>query len=398
MNIAILTDRYFPTPVSGAVLMHDMALELVSKKHNVLVLTGDSQIKSNFEIRKENGIKILRVKVLNQKSLSLPRRLLFELVLQKKIWKIFKKELANQEIELLIAHSPTIFWSFILKRIKQSKNPFIYLVLRDIFPKWALDTKIISRINPVYWFLRWHEKKLYDQVDVIGTQSKSNQNYFLKGSFNKTFDTQILYNWKRIGSKSKFNENFRRKYDLKDKVIFVFGGNLGFAQDIDNLLRLVSSFKNTDKIHFLFIGEGTEYKRIELWINENGIDSNLKLLPAVSNKEYQSILQECDVGIVSLRKDFKTDNFPNKILNYMEYKLPILASINPGNELKDFINKHGNGLVSDNGEDEILFNHAKELLESELRRKEMGEKGYSLLVETFNVKSAANQIVKAKNT
>ena len=89
MNIAILTDRYFPTPVSGAVLMHDMALELVSQKHNVLVLTGDSQIKSNFEIRKENGIKILRVKVLNQKSLSLPRRLLFELFLQKKIWKIF---------------------------------------------------------------------------------------------------------------------------------------------------------------------------------------------------------------------------------------------------------------------------------------------------------------------
>jgi len=377
MNIAILTDRYFPTPVSGAVLMHDLALELVSQKHNVLVLTGDSQIKSNFEIREEDGTKILRVKVLDQKSLSLPRRLLFELFLQRKIWKIFKKELANQEIDLLIAHSPTIFWSFILKRIRQLKNPFIYLVLRDIFPKWAIDTKIISRINPVYWFLRWHEKMLYGQVDV--------------------FDTQILYNWKRIGSKSNINKNFRHKYDLKDKVIFVFGGNLGFAQDIDNLLRLVSSFKNSEKIHFLFIGEGTEYKRIDLWIKENDIGSNLTLLPAVSNKEYQSILQECDVGIISLRKDFKTDNFPNKILNYMEYKLPILASINPGNEIKEFINKHGNGLVSDNGEDEMLLNHAKELLENELRRKEMGEKGYSMLEETFNVKSAANQIVKTKN-
>ena len=56
MNIAILTDRYFPTPVSGAVLMHDLALELVSQRHSVLVLTGDSQIKSNFEIRKEDSI------------------------------------------------------------------------------------------------------------------------------------------------------------------------------------------------------------------------------------------------------------------------------------------------------------------------------------------------------
>ena len=43
MNIAILTDRYFPTPVSGAVLMHDLALELVSQKHNVLVVLNKGQ-------------------------------------------------------------------------------------------------------------------------------------------------------------------------------------------------------------------------------------------------------------------------------------------------------------------------------------------------------------------
>ena len=89
--------------------------------------------------------------------------------------------------------------------------------------------------------------------------------------------------------------------------------------------------------------------------------------------------------------------FENLNKNIYRFCDNVLEKKDGYNAIKDFINKHGNGLVSDNGEDEMLLNHAKELLANELRRKEMGEKGYSMLEETFNVKSAANQIVKTKN-
>ena len=52
------------------------------------------------------------------------------------------------------------------------------------------------------------------------------------------------------------------------------------------------------------------------------------------NREYLSMLSEFDVGLISLDYGLKTQNFPGKMLGYMYYSTPMLASINPGNDLK----------------------------------------------------------------
>jgi glycosyltransferase involved in cell wall biosynthesis len=392
MNIIILTDRYHPNPVSSAILAYDLAIELNQQGHNVFVLTADSKLDCEYTISKEEGINIIRVRAQNQKKLSKPRRLIFELFLQKKIWNIYKNNKETISFDLLIAQSPTIFWSFLIKKLKgEYQQISVYLILRDIFPKWAVDTGIISKFNPIYWFLRWHEKKLYNQVNIIGVQSASNLEYFSKKK--EKFDLEILYNFKKIGQKETSVSNIRKDLNIENKVIFVFGGNLGYAQDIDNILRLVKSFKEDERIHFLLIGEGTEYKKIESFINLHSTKT-LTLLPAVSDSDYQAILKECDVGIISLRRSFKTDNFPNKILNYMEYNLPILASINPGNELRLLIEKNHNGLVSDNGQDDLFIENANILLNNQSKRNEMGLNGYYTLKKYFDVSSAVKQLTK----
>ena len=129
-------------------------------------------------------------------------------------------------------------------------------------------------------------------------------------------------------------------------------------------------------------------------IKNQGLETNLTLLPAVSNDEYQAILQECDVGIISLRKDFKTDNIPNKILNYLDFQLPILASINPDNDIRSLIESFECGLVSENGQNQIFISHTRELLANKSKREEMGANGYGLLKEVFDVKSAVKQVLK----
>ena len=84
-----MIDRYFPTPVSGAVLIKDLAIELRQLGHEIFILTGDSTIQGDSEIIIDDDINVYKVKVPDQKSLSLPRRLLFELFLQRRIWKFF---------------------------------------------------------------------------------------------------------------------------------------------------------------------------------------------------------------------------------------------------------------------------------------------------------------------
>ena len=222
-------------------------------------------------------------------------------------------------------------------------------------------------------------------------QSESNLEYFSQKK--EKYNLEVLHNFKKIGQKEIPVSNIRVDLNIKDKIIYVFGGNLGYAQDLDNLLRLVNSFKGDERIHFLFIGEGTEYRNIESWIHLHS-SKNLTLLPAMSDKDYQGVLKECDVGIISLRKSFKTDNYPAKILNYMEYGLPILASINPGNDLRLLIEKNQNGLVCDNGQDGLFIENANILLNNESKRNEMGANGYNLLKKYFDVNTAAKQVTK----
>ncbi len=89
---------------------------------------------------------------------------------------------------------------------------------------------------------------------------------------------------------------------------------------------------------------------------------NMTLLPSVSQDEFKQMLAEFDVGLFTLDKDHITHNFPGKLLGYMVQELPILGSINAGNDLKEIVEEAGAGLVTVNGEDEILYENALKLL------------------------------------
>lgn len=392
MNILILSDRYYPAPVSGAILIKDLADELTDQKHCVTVVCGDHTI-TDHNISREDSVNVLRVKVANQKALNKANRLIFELSLQYKMWKVYKNELKNAQFDIVIAHSPTIFWSFIISRINNIKKIPTYLILRDLFPQWTLDSGELSRLNPVYWVLRYFELRLYKNSDLIGLQSERDIKYISNLKDRLNFETEVLFNWQKKPQQQPMKSNIRKDLDLLDKVIFIFGGNIGIAQNIKGLMRVIDEFEKNQNIHFLFIGAGTEYETLNKWLTENS-KKNVTLMPSVTNDEYQAILVECDVGIVSLRKDIVTNNYPNKMLNYMRYKLPILATLNIDIELHDFINKHEIGLVSDNGDDKSLIKNINFLAKNKEEREKMGLNGFFLLEKEFNSKSAVKKILK----
>jgi glycosyltransferase involved in cell wall biosynthesis len=63
---------------------------------------------------------------------------------------------------------------------------------------------------------------------------------------------------------------------------------------------------------------------------------------------------EFDVGLVTLDRRLKTHNVPGKTLSYLYWGKPVLASINPGNDLFDLLRESQAGLCLVNGQDEAL--------------------------------------------
>lgn len=371
--------------------MHDLAVELYRQGHEPVVLAPDENIGSDCEISIEDNIEVVRIRTGRIKSAPKIFRAVNEITLSRVLWKKGEEYLKETKFDLIVYYSPTIFFGSFVKRAKSYYGCSSYLVLRDIFPKWALDAGILKK-GLIYRYFQWKEIQQYNAADVIGVQSTANLCYFSEDVALANHKTEVLYNWTTLEEESIPHSHYREKFGLKEKVVFFYGGNIGVAQDINNIVRLAENIQNEPKARFLLVGNGSEFERLKLMISEKNL-SNMIIHEAVDQERYLAMLSEFDIGLISLDQKLRTQNFPGKMLGYMYHSLPILASINPGNDLKEILEKNEAGLVSINGEDQIFHDNALRLLQDESLRRHMGGNARSLLEDTFSVSKAAGQIL-----
>ncbi|CCJ74780.1 WbuB [Cronobacter condimenti 1330] len=221
----------------------------------------------------------------------------------------------------------------------------------------------------------------------------SDKNLELFRSLNKGFPCEVLRNWASLTPVSLPEEyvSIRQQLSLEDKIIFFYGGNIGHAQDMANLMRLARKMSVYPQAHFLFIGQGDEVALINS-LAEKWCLNNFTYLPSVDQKLFKFILSEVDVGLFSLSARHSAHNFPGKLLGYMVESLPILGSVNAGNDLLDIINNNKAGFIHVNGEDDKLYHSATMLLTNAGLRKELGMGANFLLKDQFSVESAAQAI------
>jgi glycosyltransferase involved in cell wall biosynthesis len=391
MRILLLVVYYLPSTTSSAKLMSDLATELQRLGHEVIVAAPDENILADIETAVENGIQVLRVRTGRIKTASKWVRGLNESRLSDLMWKKGRSFFESHPCDLIIYYSPTIFFGSLVKRLKKNFGCPSYLILRDLFPQWAVDAGILRK-GLVYNYLKWKERLHHEAADIIGVQSPANLLYFRENGLDKTYHLEVLYNWTTLEEKSILPGAHRDRLGLQGKVVFFYGGNIGIAQDMDNIVRLAVNLQNEPNAYFLLVGEGSEVPRLRADIASKGL-TNIAIHPAVGQREYLSMLSEFDVGLISLDPGLKTQNFPGKMLGYMYYSMPMLASINPGNDLKVILEEHEAGLVCINKDDETFAAFARRLLADAALRLRMGRNARALLESTFSVSGAAGQIL-----
>jgi glycosyltransferase involved in cell wall biosynthesis len=371
--------------------MHDLAMEFHRRNHNVMILTPSSRISRNMEVTWEEGSRVIRVKTRKIKGASKIFRAVEETRLSNLVWRRAKQFLLRNPADLIVFYSPTIFWGALVERLKSVWGCPSYLILRDIFPAWALDAGLLRK-GLIYHFFRRKEIQQYKAANRIAVQSQANLHYFAREFATQEFPVEVLYNWMSLRVEDLPATNYRKQLGLQGKIVFFYGGNLGVAQDVDNIIRLAGRLADHDHIRFLLVGEGSEVPRLMRSLAENGLQ-NVQVLPTVSHREYLAILSEFDVGLLSLDRRLKTHNVPGKLLGYMYWRKPSLASINPGNDLFEILEKNQAGLCLLNGDDDRLCAAALRLANDPELRERMGQNSRKLLERLFSVNAAAAQIL-----
>jgi glycosyltransferase involved in cell wall biosynthesis len=390
LRILILVDCYYPSLKSSAKLVHDLAVELYVRGHQAVVLTPSDSISGNLEIGNEDGVTVARVQTAQIKGATKLQRALREAYLSANMWRRASNFLKGNPCDLILFYSPTIFFGALVRKLKNLWGCPAYLILRDIFPDWAADAGILKK-GLIYGFFRRTALDQYRAADVIAVQSPANLKHFARAYPGERFQLEVLFNWTRLDEEGLPQTNFRESLGLQDKTVFLYGGNIGAAQDMDNILRLAARLDAHYDIHFLLVGEGTEVPRLKKIIESSGA-RNIQIICGLPQKDYLSMVSEFDFGLVSLDARLTSHNVPGKLLSYLYWGLPVLASVNSGNDLFGLLESNQAGFCLVNGDDERLAAAALRLAGDANLRSSMRTNARRLLEQSFSVNHAVDQI------
>ena len=393
MQIVLITDAYPPMKTSGAVQIRDLVGELDRQGNKVTVLLPDSTISHHWQLDEQDNITVLRLKAPVTKDVSYFKRAIGEYLLSFFMYKNLKKSPLKQKTwEAIIWYSPTIFFGPVVKKIKAESGCNSYLILRDIFPEWAVDMGLLSR-GFIYRYFKRVESFQYMQADTIGVQTFSNLDYFHTEQKTFTGEMQVLNNWLSVAQigdcRIRLNDT-----SLSGRKIFIYTGNIGIAQGMDILIDLANELRTDNNAGFVFVGRGTAVEKIKQKAKDYGLQ-NCLFFDEIDPDEIPGLLAQCHVGLVALDPRHRNDNIPGKFLAYMQAGLPVLANINAQNDLERVINDNNVGKVVNDNSLEKLTQFARELIADENDDRMVGERCKVLSASAFSSEAAVKQIIDA---
>jgi len=393
-SILLIAPEFHPVNTSAAIQLFDLSKEIVRQGNSILVITPDSNQKNILKILTIEGVKVLKIKSINTKSSSYFLRTLAEFFTP--YWMIIKlRGLPKAELSLnhfsgIIWYSPSIFFVPIVKYFKKKFKCPAYLILRDIFPQWAVDLGLLKK-GIVYFIFKYFEGRQYKYADIIGVQSKGNFDYFLKNYQIKKLRIEFLQNWlsEDLSSESQNKTNFLLP---KNKKIFVYAGNMGIAQGLEIILYTARKISYRSDLFFLFIGRGSEVKNLKKIAADLSI-KNILFLDEIPCDQLPSLFRKCHYGIVCLDERHKTHNIPGKFITYLKFNLPVLAVVNSNNDLINIIRSNLIGEVTSEYSIDVIEQSINMLARKELY-KNYKSQCQKLFYKSYLTKVVASKILK----
>jgi glycosyltransferase involved in cell wall biosynthesis len=422
MNVIFLTMvRITGIEVSG--IYQDLMRKFRDEGHDIYIVTpSERQLGLKTSMTEDKGVHILNVWTLNLQKTSVVEKGIGQVLVEGQYKRAIKNYLKGVKFDLILYSTPPITFPNVIAYLKrQNPQAMTYLLLKDIVPQNAVDLGMLQGMPvqgswfkvhgwgarakyQLYKYFRRKEKKLYAYSDYIGCMSPANVEFVLK--HNPEVDAkrvEVAPNCLELKAYSLQDRQekaewyyIRKKYNLPtDKPIFIYGGNLGKPQGIDYLIKCLDANKDRTDCHFVVVGTGTEYDKLDSWfrIQDSGI--NVTVMNGLPKEDYDMLVKYCDVGLIFLDHRFTIPNYPSRLLSYLEYKIPVICATDPNTDMGRIAEENGYGYWCESVKPEDFTALVDKMQASD--RKAMGEKGYEFLKENYLVEHTYKAIMKHIN-
>ena len=357
--------------------------------------TIDEKYKTKRIYKEEhNGIKIIRVRV--------PE---------------FQKSNKISRIKNLLAY----FFNSLLATLKIEKQDYIYTISQPpilggvlgVLGKWLKGGKLIYNIqdfNPEQTMAIGYSKnklllntvmsvdkfscKKSDKVIVVGRDMQET----LRNRFNnkKVPKNVFINNWINEKEIYPLEQNhprvveFKEKYNLKNKFIIMYSGNIGLYYDLENIIKVIGEFKDREDVVFAFVGDGTVKDKVEAYVKENNL-SNVTFIPYQDKADLIYSLNAADIHWVVNAKGIKGVSVPSKLYGVMAAGKPVLGVLDEGSEARLIVEDCNCGVCIEPGNYKEISNNIEYILNNKEEIRALGLNGRQYLETNLTKEVSINK-------
>lgn len=394
MNVLFVTIAW--TQKGSTNLYTDLLGEFKNNGHNVFVLHGGStRIVGPSTLEKEENITVVRVKTGKIAKTNPVRKFISLLMLGKKLNHALNKHIASVSFDLILFATPPITLSRFLEKIKKKDNAKFYLLLKDIWPYGMVDLGVIKNKGLVWRYFRWHEKRIYRIADHIGCMSPMGVDFVLKHNPDISPNKVEVCPNAAIIPQTPYKEDItiREKFQIPvDTTVFLFSGNLGKGHGLEFLVRNIIDLSEYNKAFFLIGGSGTHYQKLKVALDTAKV-SNALLYNYLPQEDFERLITTCNIGLILLDKAYSYPQFPSRLLAYLKNKMAVLCAVNEQTDIGKIVEDNSCGFSVLHGDDEGFQKYVKQMSEASHLVQSMGEKGWELLKEQYDVRDAYSTIM-----
>ncbi len=393
------------TEVDSHGIYSDLMRKFRDEGHDVYIVSPrERRTGESTRLYEANGVHILGVRTLNLQKTNVIEKGIGQVLVETQFKQAIKRHLGDIKFDLILYSTPPITFPKVIQYLKKA-NPQAktYLLLKDIFPQNAVDLGMMSTTGMkgfLYRFFRKKEKKLYALSDHIGCMSPANVQYVLKHNPEVASErVEVAPNSYEVQETVTLTDEqrnaIRTKYHLPtDRLIFIYGGNLGKPQGIPFLMQCLEANSNRDDCHFVVVGDGTEYGKMETWYKTRQPRS-VSVFQRLPKEDYDQFVRACDVGLIFLDYRFTIPNYPSRLLPYLMEKKPIIAATDPNCDTGSIAEQNGYGYWCPSNDVNAFTQCVDKMLASDL--SQMGENGYQFYLNNYTIEHTYNAIIKHFN-
>ena len=326
-----------------------MAREWVKAGHKVTILAASEShvrsfqpnMKSIFTKEDIEGVHYTWAKT-PQYSQNGVKRFFNMLVFVARIFQYFFKLPKNSRPDVVIASSTYPLDIYPAYYISKKSNAKLLFEVHDLWPLSPMELGGMKKTHPFIILMQIAENFAYKYSDkVISMLPKTLDHMMEHGLEPKKFsyipNGINLEEWQQ----PKINEENSQVSEILEKIkrdqkegyfTIAYLGTHGLANALDNFIKAAEILKN-QKIKFYLVGGGPDKKQLQNLAQSKNLH-HVKFIEQISKENIPILTQTFDCTYIGLQKQplFRFGISPNKLMDYMAAKKPIIIALNAGND------------------------------------------------------------------